>query len=268
MKCKFSCFYFLVILLTVSCEKEVTIDFNQEPKLCLNCVLNPDSIITARVTASRGIETSFDFENIDDATILLYENNEFLGELTAEGNGSYSLNVKPISNNEYQIEITHPDYPGGAASTQIPRPPIVAYRFESLPEYEVWVNAFFEIQDPKSTANYYWLKPFDTNAPFIDNFNRSLDTDSKYGYVYDYYMRISDAGYDGETLSLNTIAIKGRERKFWAVDTHYDKYLKSSLKVQLNKESELPFQEPMQIYSNIKNGYGIFGSCATTTIKQ
>ncbi|MFW5757030.1 MAG: DUF4249 family protein [Tangfeifania sp.] len=28
----------------------------------------------------------------------------------------------------------------------------------------------------------------------------------------------------------------------------------------------MPFFEPVQIYSNIENGYGIFGSCAITTI--
>jgi hypothetical protein len=35
----------------------------------------------------------------------------------------------------------------------------------------------------------------------------------------------------------------------------------------MNSEGELPFEEPVQIYSNIENGYGIFGACAITTIK-
>lgn len=269
MKIKWNLYLFLIIVsLLSSCEKEVTIDFNEEPKLCLNCILNTDSIVSARLTVSRGIETNFDFESIDNATILLYKNNELLGELTAENNGNYSLNTKPLSNNEYQIKVLHPDFPELSASSKVPEKPSVIYRYESLPEYKHRVNAFFDIHDPKDTVNFYWLAPFDTNAPFIDNFNRSLDTDSKYGYVYDYYMRISDDGYDGKTLSLNTVAIKGSDRYFWAADPYYDKYLKSTLKVQLNKEGNLPFQEPMQIYSNIENGYGIFGSCATTTIKQ
>jgi hypothetical protein len=261
-----------LVFLFASCEKEVTIDFNQEPKLCLNCILNPDSIVRARLTLSRGIETNYDFETIDNATILLFKDEELLGELNSENNGNYSLNMKPFSDSTYRIEVLHPDFSQLTASTKVPEPPSVTYSYEIIDygqQGSIYrINAFFDIHDQKDIANYYWLAPFDTNAPFIDDFNRSLDTDSKYGYVYDYYMRISDEGYDGKVLSLNTLTIKDKTRYFWATDSHYDKYLKSSLKVQLNKEGELPFHEPVQIYSNIENGYGIFGSSATTTIEQ
>ncbi len=244
------------------------LDFDRAPKLCLNCILYTDSLVTARLTLSRGIETNYNFENVTDATILLFKNNELLGELNPDNKGNYSLDVRPISNNEYQIKVLHSNFPELSASTKIPERPIVTYTYESLQGYKHRINVFFDIHDQKGIANYYWLAPFDTNAPFIDNFNRSLDTDAKYGYVYDYYMRISDEGYDGEILTLNTVGIKDRNRYFWATDSHYDSYLKTTLKVQLNKEDALPFQEPLQIYSNIENGYGIFGSCAVTTIKQ
>ncbi|MCA1760714.1 MAG: DUF4249 domain-containing protein [Bacteroidales bacterium] len=34
----------------------------------------------------------------------------------------------------------------------------------------------------------------------------------------------------------------------------------------MNEGSDLPFSEPVQIYSNIENGFGIFGACAISTI--
>ena len=43
-------FQIIVLLTFISCEKDVTLEFNNMPKLCFNCILNPDSIITASLT--------------------------------------------------------------------------------------------------------------------------------------------------------------------------------------------------------------------------
>lgn len=273
----------MVLFLFSSCTKEVMLDSNHDSKLCLNCVLNPDSIISAHLSVSRNIETHFDFESIDNATILLFENDILLGELSAETKGNYSLNIKPISNNTYQIRVVHPDFPELSAFTKVPVPPNIIYTCEIIDSTHVYFPELgmdyytynkshtIDIYDPKDFMNIYWLRSFDTNAPFIDNFNRSLDAETKYGYTYSYYMRISDVGYNGETLRLRPTSMRGLYGKIehvWAADTHYDQYLKSTFKAQLNREDELPFHEPVQIYSNIENGYGIFGSCAITTIKQ
>lgn len=51
------------------------------------------------------------------------------------------------------------------------------------------------------------------------------------------------------------------------VDVNYDKYLKSTIKQDLNNSESLLFNEPVQIYSNIENGLGIFGSAAITSFK-
>ena len=265
-------FFILVISALTSCEKEVYLNFNQNEKMVLNCILNTDSTITARLSLSRGIEANYEFQAIENATILLYKEKELLGEFTSGNNGKYSLNVKPIPNQTYHIQVLHPDYSDLTATTRVPLPPTIGYHYEIIDYRQngsvFRIDATFDIYDLKDVENFYWLKPFENNAPFIDSFNRSLDTDSQYGFIYNYFMRISDEAYDGEILSLSTVAIKGKTRIFWATDSHYDKYLKSSLKDQLNKESGLPFKEPVQIYSNIQNGYGIFGSCATTTIEQ
>ena len=50
-------------------------------------------------------------------------------------------------------------------------------------------------------------------------------------------------------------------------DENYDKYLKSTIKQMMNDGGSLLFNEPIQIYSNIENGLGIFGSAAITKIK-
>lgn len=272
------------LTLFTSCEKDVTFDFDKPSKLCLNCILNPDSTISARLTLSRNIENSTTFQPVEDATIVLYENGTELNTLTSKGKGDYSLNYNPKHQNEYKIVVLHPDFENLEATTVIPQQPVVYHQSDTLQFIEAGpfylVDVHYEIHDTPGATNYwlYWKHTMhgvtysgggflSLNAPFIDDFNRRLDSDAEYGFVYSYYVRISDVGYEESTLGFNSNGRTGSFSNFLSADEHYDKYIKSSVKVHLNTEGELPFREPVQIYSNIQNGYGIFGSCAITTIK-
>ncbi|WP_372936130.1 DUF4249 domain-containing protein [Mariniphaga sediminis] len=278
---------FIILLaptLFLSCEKDVTFEFDRPSKLCLNCILNPDSTITARLTLSRNIENSSAFQPIDDATIMLYENGMELNTLTSKGEGDYYLNYHPKHQNEYKIVVLHPDFDNLEATTVIPRQPVVYHKPDTLEYIEAGhfylLDVHYEIHDMSGPTNYwlYWKHTLhgvtysgggflSLNAPFIDDFNRRLDSDAEYGFVYSYYVRISDVGYEESVLGFNASGKTESFTNFLSADEHYDKYIKSSVKAHLNSEGELPFKEPVQIYSNIKNGYGIFGACTITTIK-
>jgi hypothetical protein len=81
---------------------------------------------------------------------------------------------------------------------------------------------------------------------------------------------MTDEGFDGKVLTFtiqDIIAGGNRNQYFLNADEHYDKYIKTTLIKRMSENDDLPFYEPVQIYSNIENGYGIFGSCAITTIK-
>ncbi|MCF8363880.1 MAG: DUF4249 domain-containing protein [Prolixibacteraceae bacterium] len=267
-----------------SCEKDVTFDFDRPVKLSLNCILNPDSTITARLTLSGNIENNTSFQPVDDATIVLYENGIELGTLTSGSEGNYYLDYHPESQNEYKIAVLHPDYKDVTASTEVPQKPDVMFTPDTLELIEhpelYWLEINVVIHDLPG-KNSYWLYGKRTmdgvvrtgggfqniKAPFIDDFNRRTDPESKFGYVYDYYVRISDIGYDGEKMTVMLEAATNGSINIVSADEHYDKYIKSSVKARLNSEGDLPFKEPVQIYSNIENGYGIFGACAITTIK-
>jgi len=286
MRNKFLYFFvlFAVLKTFTSCEKDIELDFNKPAKLCLNCVLNPDSTVSARLTLSRDIENKNTFESVKGAKILLYENGQELDTFTFAGNGNYYLNYHPIFLNKYEITVSHPDFQTISATTAVPQRPLVSHNSDTLEYseqghyYSIDVN--FSIHDLPGN-NSYWLYSKatlngsthtgggfqDINAPFIDDFNREIETEAKYGFVYNYYVRISDEGYDGKALTFNTTRITGSYMNFVSADEHYNKYIKSSVKARLNSEGDLPFREPVQIYSNIKNGHGIFGACAITSIK-
>lgn len=273
-----------VFSLFISCEKEVVLDFNRPVKLCLNCVLNPDSIVSARLTLSRNIENESTFEPVEGASIILYENEKELGAFTSFGNGDYHLNHYPLPSNNYKITVSHTDFQNLSASTVVPQKPKVTHNSDTIEFSEQGhfyvLDINYSIHDKPGLNNYWIYSKYirhgiaytsgsfsGINAPFLDDFNREIDTNTKYGFVYFYYVRISDIGYDGSILSFKMSGETESFTNFITADEHYDKYIKSSVKARLNSEGDLPFREPVQIYSNIENGYGIFGSCAITTIK-
>ena len=273
----------LAAILFHSCEEEVTFDFKHQTKLTLNCILTPDSTVTAHLSLSRNIENNTSFQPVDDATIVLYENGIELSTLTPEGEGNYFLDYYPEPLSEYEITVMHPDFETLNASTVVPQKPNVKHQPDTIEYTEqgrfYLLDVYYEIHDIPG-PNSYWLYWKHTlhgvtwaggsasiKAPFIDDFNRRIDTEEEYGFRYNYYVRISDVGYDGKILAFNNPSKTGSFFNFASADEHYDKYIKSSVKARLNSEDELPFKEPVQIYTNIKNGYGIFGSCAITTIE-
>ena len=81
--------FIIYFTLFLSCVEEVTLNFDHEPKLCLNCILNPDSLIKASVTLSHGLDNLAQFEPVNNASIKLFENDILKGELTFLSSGKY-----------------------------------------------------------------------------------------------------------------------------------------------------------------------------------
>jgi len=277
--------FIIFFSLFLSCVEEVTLEFDHEPKLCINCILNPDSLIKASVTLSHSLDNSAQFEPVNNANIKLFENDILKGELTFLVSGKYLLKQKPESGKDYKIIVEAPGYETLEAITKIPEKPLLNYSKDTIrimdnvnwPVIDLNVQVF-----DKPGKDYYWVyltsivngvrygggnKEF--IAPYIDEFNRYLDSDSKYGFRYFMQIRMTDEGYDGQELTFTIPDLIGSGRSiqyFLIADEYYDKYIKTVIINRLNETDELPFYEPIQIYSNIENGYGIFGSCAITTI--
>ncbi len=278
---------FLAVLIFTSCEKEVSFNFEHEPKLCLNCILNPDSIVIANLTLSKKLDNSDDFAPVENAVVTLYEDDVLWGNLKAVGNGNYKLTQNPINGRKYKIVAETVGYEQVKATTIVPIAPEIIYSKDTTGHSKynerILYNLNVEMID-KPGNDYYWL--FEThivnsvmygggchaiNAPFVDTFNRSIETEAKYGFTHFLQIRISDEGYDGQVLSFIIPDFVERDeytaQHFLNADEHYDKYIKTTIINKMKEDSELPFYEPIQIYSNIENGYGIFGSCAITTVK-
>lgn len=277
---------FIIALFIISCEEEVHFNFEHEPKLTLNCILNPDSTIKMNLTLSQSINSKEKNHYVDNAHIMLYEGNILLGVLISNGNGIYALNHKPKPHIEYRVVVKTVNYQTLFASTYIPEAPDVDFDKEPLGADQYGIdryNMHVKLHDYEGNDHYWLYRVFKVNnrkdggnsisinAPFVDDFNRITDTEERYGFRHFLALRISDEGYDGQSMEFVipdlAESLGYHAQKFMNADKHYDKYLKTSILNRMKETSELPFFEPVQIYSNIENGYGIFGSCAITTIE-
>ena len=79
-----------------------------------------------------------------------------------------------------------------------------------------------------------------------------------------YLVRITDANNNGEILKLQADNWLNKKyeayKQILTVDEHYDKYLKTSIQMRMLENQVIALNEPVQIYSNVENGYGVFGS--------
>ena len=275
------------VFIFFSCTQDVTLEFDHEPKLCINCILNPDSFITARLTLSHSLDNSGKFEVVNNAVIKLYEEDNLMGTLKLKSNGKYSLTQKPVSGKTYHIVAEAIGYEAIEANTTIPEKPTIKCTKDttSIIENLNWpivdLNVWLTDHPGK---DYYWLYQIfvgkdrreggtcnPINAPFVDNFNRTIDSDSKYGFTHFLQIRLTDEGYESQILEfmIPDFVLTGnyKAQHFLNADEHYDKYIKTTIIKRMSENDDLPFYEPVQIYSNIENGYGIFGSCAITIVK-
>ncbi len=281
--------YLIIVLLFSSCEKVLETNIAGTPLLCFNCILNPDSTVKAHLSFSRSISGVDEFQKIDGAIIELRKDGKLLDYLKNESEGIYTCDEKPMEGGLYEVNVQAKGYKSLNASTRIPNKPKVTFD-KSAPILEpghglaevYTYSVTYSISD-RLSINRYWhykISKFagiwhfyggygGIDSPFFDNFNKVIDSTYKNGYFYEYYLRINDSGFENQSFSFHDTHYSSHSIVSFFMDTdeHYDKYLKSTIKQKMNDGDNLLFNEPVQIYSNIENGLGIFGSAAITSFK-
>jgi len=276
----------ILLIILVSCVKDLKTEIQIIPKLCFNCILNPDSVIKGSLSLSQSISETNTLQKVNDATIELKKDGYVLGIMKNSGKGIYRFESKPTPGCVYEVKISKSGYSSLYASTLIPHTPIVQYQKDNKELHNAGASSYYtfrsiySINDQYGTNRYWKYNKRLTNgiwrfnggyygidSPIFDDFNKVTDATDKYGFHYEYYLRINDTGLDGKMLTFSEDGIDGAVAFFLDADEHYDKYLKSSIKQMMNDGGNLLFNEPVQIYSNIENGLGIFGSAAITSFK-
>jgi hypothetical protein len=278
---KFLIYLFVILtgLFFFSCEKEVVLDYRHTPSLCVVCVLSPDSTIKARVTLSRALPDTGKVVTVGNARVTISENGQHKWNLNHIGDGYYTINEKPLAGKNYSISVDAPGFDPVSGTTTVPQKPEISYFFSDTTYY--WAERgqyFFSINlsiHDRQGIDYYWF--YQTSLiimniqmqPYFDNFTLFRDVESRYGYVYEHYLRIADTGYDGKPLLINAETRTIDWIVLFAADKHFDKYMKSTLKLGMVDDIEdWPFRTSVQIHSNIENGWGIFGAISVVKFQS
>jgi hypothetical protein len=275
------------ILILASCEKVIEYEGSgKAPLLVVNSINETDS--TIRVQLLRSIF----FLEADPQTPAITSGaqltltNETTGQTWTPGppdtEGNYEFPATALQGNNYRIFVSHPSYKSVQATMSVPG---------AVPVTGVDTSGYFTASGPGLQSvvqwndpygkNYYVLKVFGTYVStgqnisdelLVSSGDPSLDAVSASGVGdeerYVKHLFFTDELFDGTAKALNVRIrpqISGSEYLHYTFhlfncseDTY--KYLVSTEKA-MDASGDF-FSEPVKVFTNIENGYGIFSTMA------
>lgn len=289
-------FAILIVGILTSCEKEIEFDAETtESRLVVNALFNTDSLWEIELSASKFILDTSTLKLINDAQVSIEGSDGSIIALTNIGNGIYnSATEKPEIGKEYSLEVTHNKYDDVSAKSELPEivdiislelgNEIIFGQGESLKEilltfkddlgedkYMIQIKAEFwqyeydtitwQIFD-SSLVKYpiYFL----TNSSVVDDNSgaKNFGTSS---------MAFSDELFNGNTITIDLLVDGYYFDPNWGANQFFvslsriseDYYLyESSYQAYLSAQANF-LAQPVQVYSNIQNGMGVFAGYST-----
>ena len=296
---------FIVTLLSCTSDYDLPIPYTGK-QIVLNGILNPDSILKVKLSFSQELTETTPAEAIENASVKVLENGNRLIELYHNLDGEYISTVRVLSGNSYKVIANVSGYAEVEAEDIVPQEPVISacYRQRVIDNsYDVLIN--LDVVNDPNLKNRYWfdtsvrdyISKHSTETAltklyyitcedfFLDNFNSSYDNTDQ-NFYYTLFMRQSDESKSTNRFQLAITGADGNpffryetlqnldENQGLFVNTYncsaaYDQFLKSTLTEFLNEElygMSNPINGPVKIFSNVKNGLGIFGAYSLKTI--
>ena len=291
--------YTAFIFLAIACKKEIPFSGDlQKEFIVVNGFIQNDSIV--KVSLSHSVPAIGTIDTLANqittgATLLLTDlttNLKYTSD-SVDNNGNYIFNAKGITGHQYQLALNHIDY-GVVSSTitNVPSPVFISqWDTASIASTKgkggknKLLN--FSFNDPVG-KNYYVFKivAIDTTDNSEKNITiRIQDNTQISGKTNGDFLFLDDALFENQTksvslnfrpsyygdesiqpgfYSVNSGVEKKYRFEFYNLTEEVYNYLLSvSNSVQSRKN---PLSEPVKVYTNITNGYGIFGGYAKTVV--
>jgi hypothetical protein len=294
----------LAAIMSASCEK--VIEFNGEqtdPYAVIYSAMESDSTLQVRLTYSRFFLSSTDFSVINNATIHLYSNGVEVPQATND-RSCYYFGYHPQPGDTLNIKVEVPGYKRGilTAGTRVPAKPkveYVGYTMKSDDDANPYYDIHLRLTDPKGN-NYYTIKvdalrnKYDTSGVshysyesywfkcheplFGDVAGVSALTDITEEDAYT-ELTFSDANFDGRTIDFHLRCDKiygsGADTlpliRINLISLNQDLYRYTTTQKEaennLNDGASSFFSEAVQVYTNVKNGIGVFGAKSSTSLQ-
>lgn len=286
---KIRIFFLFLIFFVTSCSKEVSVDLPEiEPKTVIGCLFTTDRAFSVYVSKTAAILDNNEYLE-KNANIILYENGQFFDTLRYDSAGWYSSNKIPSVEKKYEINLISPNKPIVSAIDIIPeKTSIESVTFKDSAIYnQDGYHAEMDIvlTDNATKKNYYELYALHsyTEDGIIKYNGISYSSDLITDYV------ISAEGllkYELGSFVFSDELINGKSHEFKLYFYRYEEMKNSNIVVVLRSISEAMYNykkkiiihannqqgeiwngvgEPVNMYSNINNGVGIFAGYSFDT---
>jgi hypothetical protein len=313
--------FILLAFLLTACVKDIDLPINFKKQVVVVGTLNPDSLISLRLSYSLPPNDANKYTAINIADVSFFENGQLIGQLAVAQNGLYSLNSRPTIGREYAVKIKVAGFDEVYASDTLPpRPVLQLYKhpatgnpnnnpdmelrvlnIASLHRNSIWFDVYVKNETLEVFANvspngtvilpgeeYKYMKThygFATlytlsNSQYLDRFNSVFDgLVGKYTFgdpvrIDTDLIRLDPKPIIAFTF-VNQILPKYQNTAFmyaFTASETYNRYLKSAISAYQNRLLDSygnlnnPFAEPTPVYSNVKNGLGIWAGYSAVKI--
>lgn len=281
-----------VTVFLLSCTNPVTLNFRDfEEHTTVNGLLTPDSVVKVHLTQSLQADLEEIFQPVKDAGVSI-SGDQVEQTLQPSPEGVYTSAFLPASGKSYHLKIIH----NGRILTSVTTVPSPFSVMIKPKHAENMIN--ITLQDPGAEKNAYWIgiKHYEiprrkyyydiylsSNYLLLDDFNRikkdDADPENTLRFSFHFFARLDDVSFNGREVSFDIFyhwpdsayLIESNEIAWLSIinaDLHLDKYMKAAIvQYELNATGDFPvFATPVSIYSNIRNGKGIFGSYTSSVI--
>ncbi len=277
-----------VLFIVLSCTKEIPFKGDVgNGFIVVNGIMENDSIIKISLSKSKaaiGEQNTGPSEITSSANLILTDKTtgETFTSSTVNLMGEYEFGTKAKIGHSYSISISHPSYTTTTSETSIPDAVQIkdwdtssiknGYNFSEK-------NLVLTIDDPAS-ENLYILKVFAVDSLQMEesmyltpNENNEVFSDNGgISYLFD------DSGFNGQS---KKIVVKFNPAKYMDAMTYIYSKEKSYKVVLYNVSREVYnyilstskavnsdgfFSEPVKVYTNIKNGLGVFGGMNSSAV--
>jgi len=150
----------LVSFFLCSCVKQIEVKLNDyNIALVVNSLITPDSLVTVFVGTTVPILNS-EPSYLNNATVLLWENDLFVDTLNNAANGVYKSSIIPKVGGIYKIEVAASNFNTVYAVDTVPEKIIVKDGYYSIiPAInnfnDSYYDYFIEFEDNRQTENFY-----------------------------------------------------------------------------------------------------------------
>lgn len=297
----------IITFFVSSCQKDIDISFSSfQSRLVVNSTFNADSVFTVHVSKTGNIaDKAENIEMIEYASVFLsfsdtIENKKIL---THVGNGKYiASNYYPVPGQEYFLEVRAAGFDIATAHNKIPTVATILEVDTTSIQSAQGTTALqidFTIDNSDFQANYLIydvvqeyedsnvngiLDYFQAENWFENAWLSSLTSDTEKitkgeGLQSKIFMEDSDVSspsivasivsYEdfsqsevGATTSQNDIYLR-----VMAVSKELYEYSKSMEYYKLNRNTNSNHSQPLELYSNVEGGLGVFGGYSQTLIE-